>query len=496
MDDRDPLFDLPDLAAYAEDHATPPPPDRIRARGARRRRRRHVGVAAATTVAVLIGGGAVFAQSGLLSDQDPDPAPQPRVTAVPSVPGVDASLTAANLPTSFDLELNYPKQWLEGDTVTGSTPIPVSRCFTAGLATLGAQTILSRTYTLAKSPDDTAAAVALELADEAAAKEAYQTIEQAVEDCPATLTKAGYDRTELNIGWTAVEVDEGEAERALVSSSILDDPNAVEGLTEELGLTRTGSRVAFVSMLTTGADYNYADREDDPTGLATYPMIRSLPKISARLAGAPVPEPAPKKISDKELLAAKDVPLSQRAKRIVITADGEGRGVKQLSECQKESLTALGATQVKSRNFRFEGNDIPASGDPDLYTATLQFENAGLANEAEREVAGWMNDCRATLQAKDYTVGQPSGDTITSVPIETDTGLGDLYNVIYTEPRANPQEGVFENVGTLVVGDRLVVMVRVYRGYEDYGYYQEEPVDGFQPHPFLAMMKRAATLLS
>lgn len=499
MADRDPLFDLPDLAAYAEDHTTPPPPENIRARGAQRRHRRHVGAVAATVAAVLIGGGAVFSQTGLLGDQSVDPAPQPSVTAVPSVPGVSQGLSAANLPTSFDLELNYPKEWLVGDTTSGPGTNPPSRCLGGDPSTLGATTIVTRSYSLAESTmENSANAVALEFADDASAATAYQTLQEWVDDCPAVLKEAGHARADLSIPRTPVEVDGGEAEHALVTADVIDETNSENTLFESIGVTLVDRRVELVSMVVAFPDFNYATTEDDPTELSTFPMMRSLPKVAARLAGSPIAEPAPKKLTDDLLLSAKDVPVAQNAESVELTADGEGRSVDALSACQKESLTSLGATQVASRNFRFAGGFRPETGDPDLYTATLQFENAGQSNSAERIVAGWMNDCRATLRAKDYTVGQPTGDTITSVPVETDVMMGDLYNVIYLEPGAPQEEGYFENVGTLVVGDRLVIMVRVHQGSEDYGYYDdpEEPVDGMQPHPFLAMMKRAATLLS
>ena len=70
---------------------------------------------------------------------------------------------------------------------------------------------------------------------------------------------------------------------------MLDDPTSDNTHFGAYGVVQAGHRLAVVAMDTVGLDSNWSYVENDPTGLATHPMFRTLPKVAERLRGAAAP---------------------------------------------------------------------------------------------------------------------------------------------------------------------------------------------------------------
>lgn len=287
MTTPDPLDDLRHLAATGERAARPADPEEIRARGERRGRRRRIGTAVgAFAVAVLVGvaGTSVAARSGLLPNM-PDPAASPTITASPI-----HAITEDNLPSETDLEWHQPGDWKVTDTFPGSGSTAASECFQTKPESLGSTRSFYRTYDFDGA---FGSATALEFDSPEAAKEAYRALIRWGDECEQTLRDLGHRRAGA-APWDTVPTEYGEARYRVIISDLLDFPKAEDGNIEEYGLILTGDRVEIVTMKIIGMDHNWAVEPDDGTGLPLDPMIRSLPKAAARLAGAPVPQsPAP-----------------------------------------------------------------------------------------------------------------------------------------------------------------------------------------------------------
>ncbi len=192
------------------------------------------------------------------------------------------------------------------------------------------------------------------------------------------------------------------------------------------------------------------------------------------------------------------MPLQANHEATVVSDPDAGRQPNKLSACQIGSAADLAATQALPRNFGPSRLDSPAGRLPEIYTLTLQFDDATQAAKAEATYARWLADCASRLDADGYRMLRPKvGDSLAPITISTGSGHGRAYDLVYSEPGEPDGGGTFENVGLLVVGDRLLIMVRVVQGQDDNAYYWgDNPVEGLGKHPFYAMMSVAAKKLA
>ena len=120
----------------------------------------------------------------------------------------------------------------------------------------------------------------------------------------------------------------------------MNSPAAEEQVFEEFGWTRTGRRLALVIMKTTGQDYNWSAAPSEE--LATYPMIRSLPKVARRLGRDLT---ADRHITDAQLIKVGRVPAYPDQK-ISIAEAGAGRRQDAITVCTRSvglrELRAIG----------------------------------------------------------------------------------------------------------------------------------------------------------
>jgi hypothetical protein len=229
-----------------------------------------------------------------------------------------------------------------------------------------------------------------------------------------------------------------------------------------------------------------ADRQPSP---AVEPTISAVPQPST---------PAARRIVDTDLLTAAEVPLGPNYDTVTITNTDLGRQPDELSACQPGPASLLGARQALPRNFRGDRADSPRGRLPDIYTLTLQFDDAAQTARAQARYVGWLSDCATRLEGKGYRALRPAaGNQPQRTSIKAGQANGAVYDLVYLEPGQRAANGTFENVGLLPVGDRLVIMVRVAQGQDDNAYYLgTSPVDGLQQHPFYAMMTTAAKKLA
>ena len=228
---------------------------------------------------------------------------------------------------------------------------------------------------------------------------------------------------------------------------------------------------------------------------------RPDPPVASRISAAPSPtagSPTARTLDQTHLLATQDIPLGANYDSLVVTDPEDGRQPAELSACQDGSAADLGARQALARNFRQDRADSPAGREPELYTLTLQFDDAVAVTAAQQTYTGWLQSCAARLEDKGYrALGGGAGGTRDPITIDAGSARGEAHELIYLEPGETEENGTFETVGLLPVEDRLVIMVRVVRGMDDNTYFWgRTPVEGLQKHPFYAMMSAAANKLA
>ncbi len=395
-----------------------------------------------------------------------------------------ATLAKANLPAERDLAFHRAGDW---QTIRSSATLgrlPVTDCFYArNLEQLGASTMYRRDYRLGEDRSQRAYTIALEFRSDHQTRAAYTALKSWVWKCPAALTKFGYARASA-APWAAVAAGD-RAAYTVVDHAILDRPNAEEQAFEEFGLTRSGRRVALVIMKTTGQDYNWSSVPSPD--LTTYPSIRSLPKIAKRLSRDLT---ASRHLSDKQLITASQVPAYED-QRVRIVAPGLGRRQDVITVCTPPSgVRELGASQVRSRSFRFDGYP------PSTFTLALQYPDAAAAKAASRTFRTRIGACGKQLREDGYWVGSHGPGWIKA---PTTRGSGRFTELVYKEPgHADADEGYFESVGITRVRDRLMITVSVVYG-QDYNVSlkpQGDPETGLGPHPQFALIKAAAKRLA
>lgn len=265
------------------------PADEVRRRGDRIRRRRRTAVAAGSALAVAaIAIPIALATTGGSPDRI-DPAPPP---TTPTQAEKASTLTEADLMTDGDTEY-FPDDdsldWYVANTHDDDSAT-VNPCQQAGFDELGASSVLMRDFVLAGPESEGGEAdgdaylneVVGEFASPDAAQEAYQNIADWYADCQP---EGAVDVDARPFEPASIGVD-GDAQISLTTYGPPDaDPGTQydEGDREdfgwwmETGLVVSGNRVAMLTQLILGQDYNWLP-EDGGT-----PVERMLPAAAERI---------------------------------------------------------------------------------------------------------------------------------------------------------------------------------------------------------------------
>jgi hypothetical protein len=226
-------------------------------------------------------------------------------------------------------------------------------------------------------------------------------------------------------------------------------------------------------------------------GRPTPNPVATPPVISA------TPGPA-RTVTAENLLRVSDIATQTDEQKVVVPGDQRGRSVDRSSACVPDTgLGTLGATAMVSRNFAYQVPGGPASPAPSIYTQALQFPDADAARTALATYRRWVDDCRALLQQRNYTLVNSA--PATWVVVETGSRVESAFALvpIYREPGDTSDFGYFESVGLTRVQDRLMITVDLIYG-QDANYSTDpggDPASGLPPHPQFALIKSATERL-
>lgn len=214
-------------------------------------------------------------------------------------------------------------------------------------------------------------------------------------------------------------------------------------------------------------------RTDDRTDVVASPNVPPTPTATA--AHSPSAS-RPPQLTETSLLTAQEVGQATAGGPDAVSKPSLGRAVHAASVCLPAGgWESLGATTVLTRNFR-DSNQAgaptrgPLPNVPRIYTAVAQFASEEKAGEAVARYRGWLSDCAAQLQQRNWEVA--GSKTTAFVPVRSGADVVGEYAVV---PNYYPPE--FENelkqpsgdggpvneyVGLLRVGDRVMVIVTLY----------------------------------
>lgn len=280
----DPIERLSQFRTDVEGGPMLPAPE-VRRRGDQLRRRKHALVAAASVAVVAAIAVPVIALTGngVGGGRDIEPAPP--------APSTGTALSEADLMT--DAETTYHVEadgsdWFTSDTTPGDGQAPPNPCFREMLADLGAGSVFQRDYEL-RGPDGAPTdagnrmnEIIAEYDDAAAAQDAYATIAGWVEDCAAQAPAAPYRVSD------PIPVDpgvDGEARLYTSSYGATDGQDPESGNFMDTGLIVTGTRIAVITTVILGQDYNWDTSE--------LPIYRMIPPAAARRGRAARPQARP-----------------------------------------------------------------------------------------------------------------------------------------------------------------------------------------------------------
>ncbi len=215
------------------------------------------------------------------------------------------------------------------------------------------------------------------------------------------------------------------------------------------------------------------------TGQTATPPVAVTPSGGGNPSGgsgsssAPSTPPKPARVlTANNLLTTEDVPLEDYdTQQVVVVKPGVGRPVPESSVClPANGLQDLGATQVLSRNFRYElidgskpDKDDPFRNQPIIYSQALQFADAAAAKAARARYASWLKTCPKNLEAKGYQLLPDLG--FDSTKVDTERGTATVTEWAYRRPGGvDGESGVWESVGLTLVGDRMMVTVFLHWG--------------------------------
>lgn len=525
MSDQDEFAGLRDLAREGENLAHPVPAERIRQLGTRRRRRRHISVVAAAIVAVVVTGGTIGSQNQLFLKPPVATTPTTSPTAVPATTSppptkptstapapAGRALTIGNLPAEQDLEWGEVSAWKLASAYQGAGQSSANQCFASNPGTLSPVDLFRGDYSLdGIKSEGGATAIVMQFATDSEAKSAYDTIASWGETCDKRLTSQGHER--VGVGkWYDVAVSNGSAKFTDISFNNLAEPEAEETFLDAYGLVLTGDRVAFVSMLDYGQDREFAYSESTDVDLAMHPLIGSLPRVAARLAGkgstaapsttSPRP-PSGRALTDRNHLVADDIPPKQNS---VVNAvpDGIGRSYAEMSICQRSGLRGLAATDQLGATFKqyyqYGPDDQPDPADPmkdlpDTYALALQFNDAEAARAAFYTYTGWVDGCQQSLKDEGFTILNKGELAWNAAPVAS--GESKFTEIVYREPDAKDQDnGWFESIGLTLVGHRMMVTVYLVYGQDHNVVTNPNGADGQDPYELYAINAAAAKALA
>ena len=185
----------------------------------------------------------------------------------------------------------------------------------------------------------------------------------------------------------------------------------------------------------------------------------------------------------------------------VIEYHRNARTMDQLSICQPQPLTTLGASSMKSRSFRarYPAGDRPfprSSRDkqPDRYAVVLQFADRSAAERAKSIYQSWVASCLASgAPAKGIKALRPSFDW---TPVVAEPARAEVAEVVYEDNHSAGHNAYFESIGLTVLEDRMMITVHIfYTDESPYSVDLGEEEAGFA-HPQLGMIEAAAQRLS
>lgn len=270
----DPIDKLTRLGDALEGAPMPLPASEIRARGDRIRRRKHALVAGASAAVVAAVAVPVVALTLNGSDDPGNLAPHPSV----SDPVAPAALSAENLITADDAAWNEVGTEFEvSETYPGDGLATPSPCFQSSFAGLGAETVFQRDFRWTKQTSGTDTGPQLnevigEFASPEDALTAYNEIQGWYDDCLPAGAES-FDAGEF--APVDIPVD-GEGVQMVATYGPVDeklDPFGYDGWFLDTGLVVAGDRVAVVTALSHGQDYN----------LTPTPAARMVPAAAERL---------------------------------------------------------------------------------------------------------------------------------------------------------------------------------------------------------------------
>ena len=232
--------------------------------------------------------------------------------------------------------------------------------------------------------------------------------------------------------------------------------------------------------------------------LAQCTWLGSPPEPAAPTSSAAAPQA--RTLTAANLVKAADLPPAIGGGK-VIKDSRNARSLDQLSVCQQQPLSALGATAIKSRSFqaRYPSGDRPfprstLDNEPDSYAVALQFTDPAAAQRAKSAYDGWMSSCA------DYA-GLSKGihgmrPHFTWSPVAADPAQAEVSEVVYEQKGSSGNNHYFESVGLTVLEDRMMITVHVfYTDESPYSVNTEDDEAGFA-HPQLGLIAAAAKRLS
>ena len=222
---------------------------------------------------------------------------------------------------------------------------------------------------------------------------------------------------------------------------------------------------------------------------------------------APTPEPSETTVSPQtrtitaaNVIKPADLPPPMGGGKM-ITYTRNARSLDQLSICQRQPLTTLGASAIKSRSFKSRyapGNrPFPHSSlddQPDSYAVVLQFPDPVAAQRAKALYDSWVTSCEA---GTDLPTGiRKLSPSFTWTAVAADPAEAEVSEVKYQRDGSSDRYAFYESVGLTVLEDRMMITVHLF--YTDESVYSlntDEEEGGFA-HPQLGLVRAAVPRLS
>jgi hypothetical protein len=210
--------------------------------------------------------------------------------------------------------------------------------------------------------------------------------------------------------------------------------------------------------------------------------------------------PPARTLSRANLIKAADLPPPIGGGK-VISYDRNARSLDELSICQTQPLTALGASEIESRSFqsRYPSGDRPfprsqLDDEPDSYAVALQFSDSVAAARAKSAIEGWVSNC--------ITGGQrPNGvhelrQNVEWTGVLADPAQAQVTEIAYQRNGSSSSNAYFESIGLTTLQDRMMITVHVfYTDESPYSLDLGEEEAGFA-HPQLGLIDAAVKRLS